>query len=97
MMLQRKDAECRKYRKWFTHYRGNLFQLPARYIKCDITNTISVLECSNNIVFTRCSFTMLLSAVVDMDRENWPDSMIPPDRSYGCAEKLDRDGGARQI
>ena len=62
---------------------GDLLRLRACYIKLDITNTIGVFECSNDIIFIRCMVAMLLFGIVDTDRKGWPN--IISGRSYGCA------------
>ena len=59
-------------------------------MKPDITHTINVLECINDIVFIRYIVIVAMppigmEAEVNSDRKGWPDTQILPDKSPGCA------------
>ena len=49
-------------------------------MKCDSTDTIRVLECSNNVAIA----SWLLGAVINNDGKGRPDRYIPPDTTF-CA------------
>ena len=59
----------------------------ARYAKPNITYTIGVLQCSDDIVFiVRRNAELGIGIVINNYREGWPDTEILPDRTSICAE-----------
>src|SRR6266702_6361298 len=86
----RANVETRQHRKRHLHHRGHLSQQRARYsVKRDITYTIGVLECSNDIVFIVRCIAHPGRAMFNDDSKVWPDNKILPDRSSPGAENLE--------
>jgi len=81
--------ETRQHRKWLLHHCDHLLQFIARCIEPDVTYTIGVFKCGNDVVFTFCPKAADDMFVINSDGKCWPDMETLPNGSFVCAEDLD--------
>ena len=86
-LLQISEAEMRQHRKY---HGGQFFQLQSCGLEPEITYTIGVLKCSNDIVFFACrTIFEQKGGAINSNGKVWPDTEARPDRSSGCTENLE--------